>query len=90
MITVRTMTESDDAAVGEIVSEGYRFIAEPDGLTDEELERLLDERCSGGYVALVRGRYDCFVAEAAGAVGADQKRVRDPFSSPGSNTKPVR
>ena len=62
------MIESDDGAVGEILFEGYGFLAEPDGLTDEELERLLDERCSGGYVALVRRRYDCLVAEAAGAV----------------------
>ena len=45
MMTIRLMTEQDDVPVSRIVSGCYRFIAEPDGLTTEQLDRMISERC---------------------------------------------
>ena len=63
MITIREMTESDATAVSRIVSECYRFIATPDGLTRTQLDAMLRERCRPEHMLVVRSRFQCFVAE---------------------------
>ena len=68
MITIRPMREVDDLAVSQIVSECYRFIAELDGLTPEQRDRMIAERCQTAHMAVNRERYACHVAETNGTV----------------------
>lgn len=62
------MLESDDKVVSQIMCECYRFIAEPDRLTVEQLDRMLQERCQPEHMAIMRSRFDCTVAEVNGKV----------------------
>lgn len=62
-IKIRPMTEADTEIVGEVFREGWKSIAVTDGLTDDQLAHLLRECCLPAHLALIRGRYDCFVAE---------------------------
>lgn len=66
-MTIRQMTQ-DDLAVSQIVSECYRFIAESDGLTLEQRNRMITERCQPEHMAANRARYACHVAEVDGTV----------------------
>jgi ribosomal protein S18 acetylase RimI-like enzyme len=67
-IVVRRATSADDHAISDIMSAGYRFIAGPDGITGEQLARLLRERCTIEDVVGIRARWECLVAEADGQV----------------------
>jgi len=62
------MTESDDNAVTDLRTAGYRFIAGPDGFTDELLESLLQDRCGPDYTAWARQQWPSFVAEENGEI----------------------
>ena len=68
VIKIRPMTESDVKSVSDLISAGYRFIAEPDGITDQQLKRLLEERCLPKHVRAIRNRFYCSVAEVEGRV----------------------
>ena len=68
MITIRRMTEQDDIAVSQVVSECYRLIAEPDGFTADQLDRMLAERCRPEHMKIHRDRFACYVAEVEGSV----------------------
>lgn len=62
------MTQQDDMVVSGIVSECYHFIAKPNGLTLEQRNRMIAERCQPEHMAINRARYNCHVAEVDGAV----------------------
>lgn len=62
------MTQQDDLAVSQIVSECYRFIAESDGLTLEQRDRMIAERCQPEHMAVNRAGYTCHVAEVDGTI----------------------
>jgi GNAT superfamily N-acetyltransferase len=63
------MRPSDASVVSQIVAAGYRFLAEQEGFSSDQLQRLLSERCTEGTVrdGWLR-QWDCYVAEAAGEV----------------------
>jgi len=61
--TVRRARPADDQAISDIMCAGYRFIAGPDGITGEQVGRLLGERCTVQDAAAIRARWDCLVAE---------------------------
>jgi len=67
-MTIRPMTESDDTIITQLRAAGYRFIAGPDGFTDEQLEFLLRDRCGLDYTAWAREKWPCYVAEDDGEV----------------------
>lgn len=67
-LTIRPMTDSDDIIVTNLRAAGYRFIAGPDGFTDEQLEHLLRDRCGLDYTAWSRQQWPCFVAEEDGQI----------------------
>lgn len=66
---VRPMADSDAPAVSRIIAAGYTLLAEREGFSEEQLHRLLTERCTE---AIVRRawllQWDCFVVESAGEV----------------------
>ena len=68
MITIRPMTEADDFAVSRIVTECYRFIAKSDGVTPDQLDKVIAERCQPEHMAINQGRFSCHVAESDGSV----------------------
>jgi uridine phosphorylase len=68
MMIIRKMTEQDDMAVSQIVSACYRIIAEPDGITLDQRDRLIAERCQPEHMAINRARYTCHVADSDGSV----------------------
>jgi GNAT superfamily N-acetyltransferase len=67
-VTIRTMMESDDERVSDIVSQCYRLIAESDGLTQEQCDRSILERSQPEHMASHRARFACHVAEQNGSV----------------------
>lgn len=67
-INIRSMTESDVGAVSEIVSDGYTYLAEQEGFSSEQLDRLLAERGSRMFVGVWLARWRCFVSESRGSV----------------------
>jgi len=67
-IVVRRATAADDHAISDIMGAGYRFIAGPDGITDEQLARLLREQCTVKRAIDIRARWECLVAEMDGQV----------------------
>jgi predicted N-acetyltransferase YhbS len=64
---VRRATEADDHAISDIICEGYRFLAGPDGITDEQLAGLVRAH-SVARAAEIRALWECFVAEKDGQV----------------------
>ena len=62
------MAEQDDIPVSRIVSDCYRLIAEPDGLTPEQCDRMIAERCQPEHMVVNRARHTCRVAELDGVV----------------------
>jgi len=62
------MTVSDDDAVADLRAAGYRFIAGPDGFTDDQVAQLLRDRCGLDYTAWARQQWSCFVAEEDGQI----------------------
>jgi ribosomal protein S18 acetylase RimI-like enzyme len=67
-VTIRRATAEDDSAISGLMAAGYRFIAGPDGITDEQLDRLLRERCTENDAATIRARWECLMAEIDGQV----------------------
>ena len=66
-LMVRQAVAVDDHAISDIICEGYRFIAGPDGITDEQLAALL--RPHGvGRAAEIRALWQCLVAEEDGQI----------------------
>jgi len=65
--TIRPATAADDQAISDIIRAGYRFIAGPDGLTDEQLAGLLRAHTVERAVG-IRALWECLVAEANGRV----------------------
>lgn len=86
MITTRPMTRADDAVVSRIMSECYRLISPPDGLTGTQLDRMLSERCRPEHAAMNRTRFTCYVAEfedsIAGFVAISENRIEELAVSP--------
>ena len=68
MITIRTMTEADDEIASRIAAACYRFTAEPDQLTDEQLNGALHQWCTSAYMAVSRAKDIAIVAEIDGEV----------------------
>ena len=64
---VRRATAADDQAISDIICAGYRFIAGPDGITDEQLAGLLRAHTVERAVE-IRALWECLVAEANGRV----------------------
>ena len=64
---VRQATAADDQVVSDIICEGYRFLAGPDGITDEQLAGLVRAH-SVARAAEIRALWECFVAEEDGQV----------------------
>jgi len=63
--TVRRATAADDRAISDIICAGYRFIAGPDGITDEQLVGLLRAH-RVERAAEIRALWQCLVAEEDG------------------------
>jgi ribosomal protein S18 acetylase RimI-like enzyme len=64
---VRRATAADDQAISDIIRAGYRFIAGPDGITDEQLAGLLRAHTVERAVE-IRALWECLVAEEDGQV----------------------
>jgi len=64
---VRRATAADDHAISDLIRAGYRFIAGPDGITDEQLAGLLRAHTIDRAVE-IRALWECLVAEADGQV----------------------
>lgn len=86
IMTIRPMTEQDDVPVSRIVSDCYRLIAEPDGLTPEQCDGLIAERCQPEHMSINRDRYTCHVAEqngiVAGFIAASGSNIEELFVDP--------
>jgi len=67
-INIRPMAESDIKAVSEIVSEDYKYLAEREGFSSEQLEQLLTERSSQIAIDSWFVNWQCFVTELNGNV----------------------
>ena len=67
----RPMVEADVPAVSRIVSEGYAHLAQQDGFSQQQLERLLAGCCTEAAVRTWLAKWLCFVANVeARVVGA--------------------
>lgn len=86
MTTIRPMLEADDIPVAQIVAACYRFIANTDGLTRGQLDRLIAERCQPQHMAANRGRFTCRVAEVegkvVGVIASSGSRIEELFVHP--------
>jgi predicted N-acetyltransferase YhbS len=68
MITIiRQATAADDQAISDIICEGYRFLAAPDGISGEQLAELVRLH-EVGRAAEIRALWECLVAEEEGQV----------------------
>ena len=80
------MTESDDLPVSEIVAACYHLIAEPDGITPAQLDRMIAERCQPRHMAFHRDNFTCYVAEldgtVTGFVAASTNNIEELFVDP--------
>ena len=85
-VSIRPMKASDDKQVSSLVSECWRLIAEPDGLTEEQLNNMLKERCRPEHIAAIRERFDCWVAgkdrRVAGCVARCGYSIEELFVRP--------
>ena len=76
-----------------IVSESYRLISEPDGLTPDQRDRMIAERCQPEHMAINRERYTCHVAEVDGAVvgfiAASDNNIEELFVAPGRHRQGI-
>jgi predicted N-acetyltransferase YhbS len=64
---LRQATAADDQSISDIICEGYRFLAEPDGIADEQVAELV--RLHGvERAAEIRALWECLVAEEDGRV----------------------
>ena len=85
-IAIRPMQEFDDLPVSCIVSDCYRLIAEPDGLTSEQRDRMIAERCQPAHMASHRARFTCHIAEqdarVVGFIAASGSDVEELFVDP--------
>jgi len=66
-VVVRGATAADDQAISDLIRAGYRFIAGPDGITDEQLAGLLRAHTVERAME-IRTRWECLVAEMDGQV----------------------
>ncbi len=69
-IEIERMGDDDVSAVAAVVSAAYRFLADKQGFTDLQLERLLRERCSEEWIRAHYKVCQSFVARQNGAVAA--------------------
>ena len=80
------MTELDDSPVSQIVSDCNRLIAEPDGLTPEQCDKMITERCQPEHMAENRERFTCHVAEEDGAtigfIASSSNKIEELFVDP--------
>ena len=80
------MTEQDDIPVSEVVSNCYRLIAKPDGLSLEQRDRMIAERSQPDHMAVHRDRFTCHVAETEGPVvgfiAASSSNIEELFVAP--------
>ena len=71
MITIREMTQSDAHAVSQIVSDGYADLAQQEGFSVDQRERLLNERSTPSDICAWLAQWQCFVAASGeGVLGA--------------------
>ena len=66
-IALRRATAADDQTISDIICEGYRFIAGPDGITEEQLADLIGAH-QVERAAEMRAVWECLVAEVDGLV----------------------
>ncbi len=64
---IRRATAADDQAISDIICEGYRFLARPDGITDEQLAGLVGAH-TAARAAEIRALWECVVAAEDGRV----------------------
>lgn len=93
MMTIRDMTECDAPAVSRIVSECYRLIARPDGLSDVQLNAMLEERCRPEHMLALYSRFHCFVAEMqetlAGLIAVGGDNIEELFVDPSCHRRGI-
>jgi GNAT superfamily N-acetyltransferase len=93
MITIRQMTEQDDIVVSRIVSDCFRLIADPDGFTPDQLDRMLSERGSPENMKIYREKFTCYVAEidsvVVGFVAFSPGEIEELFVHPNCHRKGI-
>ena len=62
------MTEADDQTGSSIAASCYRFTAERDGLTEDQVNGAIREWCTPDYMAISRAKDIAIVAEVNGVV----------------------
>jgi len=67
-VNMRAMTSEDVPAVSRLVTACYEFLAERQGFSPEQLQRLLVERCSEAWIRETFHAYPRFVADSDGCV----------------------
>jgi N-acetylglutamate synthase-like GNAT family acetyltransferase len=84
-IALRRATAADDQMISDIICEGYRFIAGPDGITDEQLAGLLRAH-SVARAAEIRALWECLLAEedgdVAGLIAFSEDEIQNLFVRP--------
>ena len=92
-MTIRPMTESDDATVSRIVSDCYCLIAKSDGLTPGQRESMILERSQPEHMAINRDRYTCHVAEldgkVVGFIAASDSNIEELFVAPNHHRRGI-
>ncbi|MHB0936714.1 MAG: GNAT family N-acetyltransferase [Armatimonadota bacterium] len=92
-LTIRPMSEADEGAITELRAAGYRFIAGPDGFTDEQLEHLLRDRCGLEYTAWARQQWPYYVAkdngEILGTIAVGDNIIQELWVSPAHHRKGI-
>lgn len=68
---IRQMSQADTTAVSEIVSSGYAQLAQEEGFSPEQIQRLLAERSTVSDIQTWLAEWQCFVAVLeSGVIGA--------------------
>lgn len=86
-VVIRAMKAADALPISALVSADYHLLAERDCFTVGQLQRLLAERSTEGYLRESwLTRWDCFVAEAEarllGAVAIDGNEIEELWVDP--------
>lgn len=85
-VSLRPMTREDVPAASRLVSACYRFLAERQGFSAEQLRRLLAESCSEAWLEETFDAYPRFVAESGtcvvGLVGVEGNDVAELWVDP--------
>ena len=85
-ITIRPLKKEEVVAVSNIICAGYRWLAEAEGYSPEELRRLIAERGSLEAIKAQCEKYRFFVAavqgEIVGALAIDKNEIAKLYVNP--------